>query len=67
MTIVYVKASPSASVPVSVIAFGASSSVVTLWPFATGALLTGFTVIFTVAGAESTVPSFTLKVKLSAP
>ena len=34
---------------------------------ATGASLTAVTVIETVAVAESTVPSFTVKVKLSAP
>ena len=32
-----------------------------------GASLTGVTVMLTVAAAESTVPSLTLKVKLSAP
>ena len=44
-----------------------SSSVVTLWAVATGVSLTALTVIETVAGAESTVPSFTVKVKLSLP
>ena len=34
---------------------------------ATGALLTSETVMLTVAGAESTCPSFTVNVKLSGP
>ena len=45
-----------------------SSATVPLLAVATGASLTGVTVIDTVAKAvESTVPSFTLKVKLSEP
>ena len=44
-----------------------SSSVVTLCAEAIGASFTALTVIETVAGAESTVPSFTMKVKLSLP
>ena len=44
-----------------------SSGVVTLWSSATGASLTALTVIETVAVLLSIVPSFALKVKLSAP
>ena len=55
------------SAPVSVIATGVSSGVVTAWSLATGASFTGVTVIDTVAAFESAVPSFTLKVKVSGP
>jgi len=41
----------------SVIAFGVSSSVATDWPSASGASLTGATVIATIATFESTAPS----------
>ena len=44
-----------------------SSVVVKFWATATGTSLTGLTVIETVAMAEFAVPSFTRKVKLSAP
>ena len=58
VTMVKVRASPSTSAPVSVIATGVSSGVVTAWPFAAGASFTGVTVIDTVATLESAVPSF---------
>ena len=45
-----------------------SSATVADWATAVGASFTGVTVIETVAATvESTVPSFTLKVKLSEP
>ena len=46
---------------------GVSSSVVSETAEQLGASLTALTVIETVAAAESTVPSLTLKVKLSEP
>jgi hypothetical protein len=58
---------PSASLAPSVMALGASSSVVTAWSAATGASFTFVTVIVTVAMFESAVPSLALNVKLSAP
>ena len=67
VTTAYVSASPSTSVAASVIATGVSSGVVTAWPSATGASLTGVTVMETVATFESTVPSLALNVKLSGP
>ena len=55
------------SEPVKVMALAVSLSVVTDCGSAIGGSLTGVTVIETVAVLESTVPSFALKVKLSAP
>ena len=49
------------------IAFAVSSAVVTDCAIALGASLTGVMVRLTVAGVESSAPSRTLKVKLSAP
>ncbi len=46
---------------------GVSSAVVADWALATGASLTAVTVMLTVAAVELTVPSLTVKVKLSAP
>ncbi len=50
---VYVRPSPSGSVPESVIPLATSSAVVTDWAETTGASLTGVTVIETVAVFES--------------
>ncbi len=44
-----------------------SSLVETLCAVATGASFTGVTLIDTIAGVESRLPSFALNVKLSAP
>ena len=55
------------SLPVRVIAIEVSSFMLTACAVATGASLTGLTVIETVAAAELTVPSLTVKVKLSGP
>ena len=58
----------STSVPVSAMSTDVSSSVVTgAGVVATGASLTGRTVIATVAGKESRAVSLSLKVKLSGP
>jgi hypothetical protein len=57
----------SMSEPVSVIAFGVSSFVETLWPAAVGASFTAVTVIETVAVFESRAPSLARNVKLSEP
>ena len=46
---------------------GVSSVTSTDWEFAIGASFNAVTLIETVAGAESAVPSFTVKVKLSLP
>ena len=58
---------PSTSVPTKVIALALSSSSVTDCATATGASFTAVILIDTVATAESTVPSFTLKVNESVP
>jgi hypothetical protein len=58
---------PSISEPDSVIGLAVSSAVLTDWLFATGVSLAAATVINTVTVLESTVPSLTLKVKLSGP
>ena len=63
----YVNVSPSTSEPVSVIAFAVSCVVVTDCAFATGASLTAVTVIETVAAADVSAASLTVKVKLSGP
>ena len=67
----YVKVSPSVSVPANVIALSlVSSATIRLCAVASGATFgsaTSVTVIFTVAATELMVPSFTIKVKLSAP
>ena len=55
------------SLPPRVIATEVSSFTFTVCATATGASLTGLTVIETVASAEFTAPSLTVKVKLSAP
>ena len=58
----------SGVLPVSVtVTAPASSKAPTTALVATGMSFTEFTVMETVATAESTVPSFTLKVKLSEP
>ena len=62
-----VRESPSVSDPVRVKERGVSSAAVTDWASPTGASLIDVTVIDTVAGAESRVPSFAVNVKLSAP
>src|SRR5690606_28792004 len=67
MTIEKARAPPSTSAPLSVIVTGVSSSVVTATGSTTGGSSTGVTVMLTVAGAESLVPSLTRNVKLSAP
>ena len=67
VTTLYVRVSPSISVAVSVIAFAVSSSVVAVAGLAIGASFMAVTVMLTVAVLESTVLSFTLKVKLSEP
>ena len=59
--------SPSTSLPESVIATAVSSLVATDCGLAVGVSLTGVTVIETVAGSLSTVPSFTLNVNESVP
>ena len=53
--------------PVTAPLIGVSSGVVTASPDPVGGSLSGVTVMLTVATAESTVPSFTRKVKLSDP
>ena len=63
----YVSALPSTSLPVRVMGSAVSSAVETDCALAVGGSFTGVTVNETVAGAESTWPSFTLKVKLSGP
>ncbi len=60
LSIPKVRSSPSTSEPASVISFGVFSSVETDWAVAIGASLTGSTVMATVAGAESWVPSLAL-------
>ena len=60
-------ASPSGSLAVSVIPRAVSSGVETDCASATGASLTAFTVIETVAAAEVSAASLAVKVKLSAP
>ena len=55
------------SLPVNVIGNAVSSSVDTFWLSAVGASFTGSTVMDTVAVLLSSVPSFTLNVKESAP
>ena len=67
VTMLKVSSHVSGSDALSVIASGVSSLVLTLWPVATGASLTAVTVSVTVGALLSSVPSFTLKVKLSAP
>ena len=67
MTIANVSESFSGSDPVSVIARGVSSAVVTACTFAVGRSLVGVTVIDTVAAALVSEPSLTVKVKLSEP
>ncbi len=59
--------SPSTSVAVTLPMTGVSSSVLLLESAATGASFTAVTVSVTVLAAESSVPSFALKVKLSLP
>ena len=66
-TTVNVSASFSGSVPASLTATGTSSAVVTFSPAAEGASFTGVTMMETVATAESSLPSFALKVKESVP
>ena len=61
----YVMVSPSASVPANVIVFSVCSVASTVWAVATGLSLTNVVFIVTVAASLSTVPSLTLKVKLS--
>ena len=63
----YVKVSPSRSLPASVMAFVVSSSIVIVCAVAVGASFTAFTVIVTVAGAELNEPSFAVNLKLSLP
>jgi hypothetical protein len=64
----YVKALPSGSLPVSVIATGVLAAVVAEPLFAVGAWFGGgVTVMEMVARPLFVVPSFTRKVKLSAP
>lgn len=46
---------------------GTVAVVVTPWPVATGASLTGVTTTVTVAGTESVMPSLMTKVKASVP
>src|SRR5439155_143076 len=58
---------PSTSEPVKVIGSGVSSAFVIFWPNATGASFTFVIVIVTVATADVSEPSFTLKVKLTVP
>jgi hypothetical protein len=62
-----VSASPSISAPASTITAAVFAAVLTVCWFARGGSLAAVTVIVTVAVFESSVPSFTLKVKLSAP
>ena len=59
--------SPSASVAFKVMATAWSSSVVTLLAVATGASLTAVMVTLTVAGADVSDASFTVKVNASLP
>ena len=63
---IYVIASDSASVPAKLIVTSVCSVAATsVWAVATGASLTAVIARLTVAASESTVPSLTLKVKLS--
>ena len=59
--------SPSTSLPARTIFIGVSSITVTDCAEASGASLTAVIVIETVAGAEFSVPSLAVKVKLSGP
>ena len=59
--------SPSISAAPRTIGVGVSSVTSTDWELATGVSFKGVTVIETIAGAESVVPSFTVNVKLSLP
>ena len=56
---------PSASVPANVIVLAVCSTASTVWAVAVGASFTRVIFIVTVAASLSTVPSLTLKVKLS--
>src|SRR5258706_15010844 len=65
VTMTKVSGSWSASLPVSTMAVGVSSFIVTLWLLATGASLSGVTVRLTVAGTLLVVPSLTRNVIVS--
>jgi len=67
VTTLKVNGSPSGSLPVSVIATGVFSAVVTAWSSATGGSFAGVTVMDMLTSTLSAVPSLTLKVKLSEP
>ena len=65
VAIMYVMVSPSASVPANVIVFSVCSVASTVCAVAVGVSFTAVILIVTVAASLSTVPSLTLKVKLS--
>ena len=67
VTTEYVRLLPSTSEPVSVPVKVVSSVAVMDWAAASGLSLTAVILTVTVAGLLSSVPSFTLNVKLSAP
>ena len=67
VTLKVVSMSPSMSLPVRVIDTAVSSSVAMDWALATGASLTGLTVTETVAAADWSEASLTVKLKLSMP
>ena len=65
-TIVYLRLSPSGSVPARVyVSPGLPTVALTLWPIAVGLSLTGVIVMLIVAGADSSLPSLALKVNES--
>ncbi|OMP77580.1 hypothetical protein BW716_19055 [[Flexibacter] sp. ATCC 35208] len=65
--LLYVSASPSASVPMTLPLYGVSSGVVTIWLKAVGASFTGVTVMLIVIITVPPLPSLISIVKLSAP
>src|SRR5713101_162725 len=67
LTILNVRLGPSMSIPLNLIKTAVSSAVATDWLTAIGASFTGVTVMETVAGLLSRLPSLALKVKLSEP
>ena len=67
LTILNVRLELSMSIPLNLTKTAVSSAVVPDWLTARGASFTGVTVMETVAGLLSRVPSLALKVKLSGP
>ena len=66
-TMLYVKSSPSTSLPSKLISVGPSSFVLVEISWVVGASLTELIIMVTVAVLESSDPSFTLYVKVSSP